>query len=183
MQNRTDYAGLSFWDRLRQTAGQYRRVGEMAAAAVGGVVFSSAQILGGITPFGVALAAAVPEELFLPALFGALFGYLWFPAPGSTMEYAAAILLLGGVRWTLSTGSLWRRIPQAPAVLAGGCMLAVSYTHLDVYKRQRFDREQVEDYIRRIQASRLKKSSEEVSQMSPDKLDDYIKKIAENKRG
>lgn len=124
MQNRTDYAGLSFWDRLRQTAGQYRRVGEMAAAAVGGVVFSSAQILGGITPFGVALAAAVPEELFLPALFGALFGYLWFPAPGSTMEYAAAILLLGGVRWTLSTGSLWRRIPQAPAVLAGGCMLA-----------------------------------------------------------
>ena len=124
MQNRTDYAGLSFWDRLRQTAGQYRHAGEMAVAAVGGVVFSSAQILGGITPFGVALAAAVPEELFLPALFGALFGYLWFPAPGSTMEYAAAILLLGGVRWTLSTGSLWRRIPQAPAVLAGGCMLA-----------------------------------------------------------
>lgn len=124
MQNRTDYAGLSFWDRLRQTAGQYRHAGEMAAAAVGGVVFSSAQILGGITPFGVALAAAVPEELFLPALFGALFGYLWFPAPGSTMEYAAAILLLGGVRWTLSTGSLWRRIPQASAVLAGGCMLA-----------------------------------------------------------
>lgn len=124
MQNRTDYAGLSFWDRLRQTAGQYRHAGEMAAAAVGGIVFSSAQILGGITPFGVALAAAVPEELFLPALFGALFGYLWFPAPGSTMEYAAAILLLGGVRWTLSTGSLWRRIPQAPAVLAGGCMLA-----------------------------------------------------------
>lgn len=124
MQNRTDYAGLSFWDRLRQTAGQYRHAGEMAAAAVGGVVFSSAQILGGITPFGVALAAAVPEELFLPALFGALFGYLWFPAPGSTMKYAAAILLLGGVRWTLSTGSLWRRIPQAPAVLAGGCMLA-----------------------------------------------------------
>ena len=124
MQNRTDYAGLSFWDRLRQTAGQYRHAGEMAAAAVGGVVFSSAQILGGITPFGVALAAAVPEELFLPALFGALFGYLWFPAPGSTMEYAAAILLLGGVRWTLSTGSLWRRIPQAPAVLEGGCMLA-----------------------------------------------------------
>lgn len=124
MQNRTDYAGLPFWDRLRQTAGQYRHAGEMAAAAVGGVVFSSAQILGGITPFGVALAAAVPEELFLPALFGALFGYLWFPAPGSTMEYAAAILLLGGVRWTLSTGSLWRRIPQAPAVLAGGCMLA-----------------------------------------------------------
>ena len=124
MQNRTDYAGLSFWDRLRQTAGQYRHAGEMAAAAVGGIVFSSAQILGGITPFGVALAAAVPEELFLPALFGALFGYLWFPAPGSTMEYAAAILLLGGVRWTLSTGSLWRRIPQAPAVLAGGGMLA-----------------------------------------------------------
>lgn len=47
----------------------------------------------------------------------------------------------------------------------------------------RFDREQVEDYIRRIQSSRMKKSSEEVSQMSPDKLDDYIKKIAENKRG
>lgn len=47
----------------------------------------------------------------------------------------------------------------------------------------RFDREQVEDYIRRIQSSRMKKSSEEVSRMSPDKLDDYIKKIAENKRG
>lgn len=66
---------------------------------------------------------AVPEGLFLPALFGALFGYLWFPAPGSAMEYAAAILLLGGVRWTLSSGSLWKRVPQAPAVLAGGCML------------------------------------------------------------
>ena len=123
MQNRTDYAGLPIRDRLRQTAGQYRRALEMAAAAAGGAVFAGAHILGGIAPFGVALAAAVPEGLFLPALFGALFGYLWFPAPGSAMEYAAAILLLGGVRWTLSSGSLWKRIPQAPAVLAGGCML------------------------------------------------------------
>ena len=101
MQNRTDYAGLPIRDRLRQTAGQYRRALEMAAAAAGGAVFAGAHILGGIAPFGVALAAAVPEGLFLPALFGALFGYLWFPAPGSAMEYAAAILLLGGVRWTL----------------------------------------------------------------------------------
>lgn len=123
MQNRTDYAGLPIRDRLRQTAGQYRRALEMAAAAAGGAVFAGAHILGGIAPFGVALAAAVPEGLFLPALFGALFGYLWFPAPGSAMEYAAAILLLGGVRWTLSSGSLWKRVPQAPAVLAGGCML------------------------------------------------------------
>lgn len=106
MQNRTDYAGLPIRDRLRQTAGQYRRALEMAAAAAGGAVFAGAHILGGIAPFGVALAAAVPEGLFLPALFGALFGYLWFPAPGSAMEYAAAILLLGGVRWTLSSGSL-----------------------------------------------------------------------------
>ena len=98
MQNRTDYAGLPIRDRLRQTAGQYRRALEMAAAAAGGAVFAGAHILGGIAPFGVALAAAVPEGLFLPALFGALFGYLWFPAPGSAMEYAAAILLLGGVR-------------------------------------------------------------------------------------
>ena len=123
MQNRTDYAGLPIRDRLRQAAGQYRRALEMAAAAAGGAVFAGAHILGGIAPFGVALAAAAPEGLFLPALFGALFGYLWFPAPGSAMEYAAAILLLGGVRWTLSSGSLWKRIPQAPAVLAGGCML------------------------------------------------------------
>ena len=86
MQNRTDYAGLPIRDRLRQTAGQYRRVLEMAAAAAGGAVFAGAHILGGIAPFGVALAAAVPEGLFLPALFGALFGYLWFPAPGSAME-------------------------------------------------------------------------------------------------
>ena len=41
----------------------------------------------------------------------------------SAVRNAAAILLLGGVRWTLSSGSLWKRIPQAPAVLAGGCML------------------------------------------------------------
>ena len=94
MQNRTDYAGLPIRDRFRQTAGQYRRALEMAAAAAGGAVFAGAHILGGIAPFGVALAAAVPEGLFLPALFGALFGYLWFPAPGSAMEYAAAILLL-----------------------------------------------------------------------------------------
>ena len=47
----------------------------------------------------------------------------------------------------------------------------------------RFDREQVEDYIKRILACKMRKSKEEVSQMSPDKLDDYIKKIAENKRG
>lgn len=124
MQNRTDYAGLPIRDRLRQTAGQYRRALEMAAAAAGGAVFAGAHILGGIAPFGVALAAAVPEGLFLPALFG---GAVRIPlVPGARavpMEYAAAILLLGGVRWTLSSGSLWKRIPQAPAVLAGGCML------------------------------------------------------------
>ena len=103
MQNRTDYAGLPIRDRLRQTAGQYRRALEMAAAAAGGAVFAGAHILGGIAPFGVALAAAVPEGLFLPALFGALFGYLWFPAPGSAMEYAAAILLLCSVLcWVLA---------------------------------------------------------------------------------
>ena len=40
------------------------------------------------------------------------------------MECAAAILLLGGVRWSPSpAAALWKRIPQAPAVLAGGCML------------------------------------------------------------
>ena len=61
MQNRTDYAGLPIRDRLRQTAGQYRRALEMAAAAAGGAVFAGAHILGGIAPFGVALAAAVPE--------------------------------------------------------------------------------------------------------------------------
>lgn len=130
MQNRTDYAGLPIRDRLRQTAGQYRRALEMAAAVAGGAVFAGAHILGGIAPFGVALAAAVPEGLFLPALFGALFGYLWFPAPGSAMEYAAAILLLGGVRWTLSSGSLWKRFPRrrlcwqgAACWWEGGCGL------------------------------------------------------------
>ena len=124
MQNRTDYAGVPIRDRLRQTAGQYRRYLEMAAAAGGSAVFAGAYILGGIAPFGVALAAAVPSDLFLPALFGALFGYLWFPAPGSGMEYAAAVLLLGGVRWTLGSGSLWKRFPYVPAAAAGGCMLA-----------------------------------------------------------
>lgn len=102
-QNRLCRASIR--DRLRQTAGQYRRALEMAAAAAGGAVFAGAHILGGIAPFGVALAARGAGGT-VPA--GAVRGAVRIPlvpGAGKCQGYAAAILLLGGVRWTLSSGS------------------------------------------------------------------------------
>ena len=126
MQNRTDFIGISLGDRLRQAAAQNQRLLRLIASALVSAVFSGSYILGGIAPFGVAFAAAVPLEYSTPAIFGALVGYLWAPGGQGGMQYIAAILLLGGVRWTLGTGSLWRRLPYAAPVAAGGCMLAGS---------------------------------------------------------
>lgn len=47
----------------------------------------------------------------------------------------------------------------------------------------RFDREQVEDYIRRILDARMKKSNEEIGQMSREEFSDYFEMIAKKKRG
>lgn len=105
-QNRLCRASIR--DRLRQTAGQYRRALEMAAAAAGGAVFAGAHILGGIAPFGVALAAAVPEGLFLPALFGALFGYLWFPAPAVPWNMPPPSCCWAGCGGPSPAAALWK---------------------------------------------------------------------------
>lgn len=48
---------------------------------------------------------------------------------------------------------------------------------------QRFDREQVQDYINKIRSYKLKKDSAEISGMTGGELDDYIKKLSEKKRG
>ena len=122
MQHRTDYIGIPFGEKLRQLLLENRRLLAQMAAAAAGAVMAGGRIVGGIAPFGVAFAAAVPEGLFAPALFGALFGYLWLQ-PAGGMEYVAAVLLLGALRWTLGSGSLWRRVPYAAPAAAGGAML------------------------------------------------------------
>ena len=118
MQHRTDYIGIPFGEKLRQLLLENRRLLAQMAAAAAGAVMAGGRIVGGIAPFGVAFAAAVPEGLFAPALFGALFGYLWLQ-PAGGMEYVAAVLLLGALRWTLGSGSLWRRVPYAAPAAAG----------------------------------------------------------------
>ncbi len=125
MQNRTDFIGISLGERLKHAADQNRRLLGLAASAVLSAVFSGSYLLGGIAPFGVAFAAAVPLEYSTPAIFGALVGYLWAPHQAG-MQYIAAVLLLGGVRWTLGTGSMWRRLPYAAPAAAGGSMLVGS---------------------------------------------------------
>ena len=110
---------------------------QQALSAAMGFLFSGASIYGSASPFGVAWAGAAQPDKALASSLGALIGYLFSMGSSSgTMRYLAAIILLMGLRWSLSIFSertvrmfsplmagLSILVTGLAAVLAGGATL------------------------------------------------------------
>ena len=101
------------------------------AAAAAGALAGGTTLLGSLAPFGVALAAGVPQRLLFAVTAGAVAGSavsLPFTASG---QYLTAVLAAAGVRLLLARSS--RRIePAAAASLAGAVVLLAASVLMSV---------------------------------------------------
>ncbi len=79
-----------------------RKVIIAAASFFSGLLCSRGLVFGKYSPFGVAAVAAVPRGGMWAAVFGAFLGYL-LPSPVYvSVRYAAAIVAVAAIRWSLS---------------------------------------------------------------------------------
>ena len=93
-----------FWDRAREAfSSPYARKAILNTASfLGGMLCSRGLVFGKFAPFGVAAVASVPREGLWAAALGAFLGYL-LPSPAAVpVRYAAAILAVTAIRWSLS---------------------------------------------------------------------------------
>ena len=81
----------------------YVRRGVVAAGSfLGGVLCARGLVFGRYAPFGVAMAAAAPRGGMWAAVLGAMLGYI-APSPVYVpLRYAAALLAVAAIRWSLS---------------------------------------------------------------------------------
>ncbi len=82
--------------------GQARKLLVMAGSFLAGLVCSRGLMFGKYAPFGVAAAASVPREELWAGALGAFLGYL-LPSPVYVpVRYAAALVAVTAIRWSLS---------------------------------------------------------------------------------
>ena len=88
--------------RREQEQGLSRQAGMMALWALVGLLVSRATVYGGMSPFGVGVAAAMNGSGAPVVYLAAIVGYL---LPGGTLlpiRYIAAVLAVAGIKWSLS---------------------------------------------------------------------------------
>lgn len=126
---------LSLFGRLRE-AGQDRGVRGLILQIIWlgcGFLAANGSVFGSYAPFGISLCAAVPFPGVIPALIGALAGYIIFPAGGGSFRYIAAMIAVIAIRWTLADIKQLKRYSIYPAVVCfvpvfatGMAMMSVS---------------------------------------------------------
>lgn len=94
-----------------------RKIITVLGSFFSGLLCSRGLVFGKYAPFGVAAAAAVPKSGMWAAVFGAFFGYL-LPSPVYvSVRYAAALVAVAAIRWSLSELKAVNTHPlYAPAV-------------------------------------------------------------------
>ena len=94
-----------------------------------GLLLSLARILGESAPFGVALAAAAPLPLVLPAAAGGMVGYLMGGGMAADFSRVGALLLAAMARWV--AGPRWEKHRGwAGPLLAGSAVFAAGVAPL-----------------------------------------------------
>lgn len=99
MQNKTEAAALGVGDRLKKALREGRRPLELILTALTGFVMARCFLFGGLSPFGVALAAAMGGIASAGAAMGALAGYLLVADPIANITYMDAIGLTVSGKW------------------------------------------------------------------------------------
>ena len=134
MSNPTEIRGLKLADRL----GAALRGGSYPVLsfyhAVGGMVLALARIIGELSPFGVAFAAAVPFRFTLPAMLGVVLGYLMGGGMARCYRYVGAVLLVTVLRW-LAGEKVWNKRAEWLAPLAAGSAVFLAGVLPALYSR------------------------------------------------
>ena len=129
MKNSTQFVGMTLKLRLRQMLTGDPVLLRRFAAAVWGLVYARAGILGITGTFGSALVAGVGYEDTIPACLGAVCGYMLTADPASNVGFAllciicAAAKLVAGRRW-------WEARPWVAWFAAGGSVAVVGLPSL-----------------------------------------------------
>ncbi len=91
------------WCGLRDQlqAGYARKALVMAGSFFGGMVCARGLVFGKYAPFGVAAVAAAPREGLWAGALGAFLGYLFPSAVYVPVRYAAALVAVTAIRWSM----------------------------------------------------------------------------------
>ena len=123
MGNKTDLVGVSPVEHLRQFARQRSHLLATVGSALAGAVMAQGLLFESVSPFGVALVAALGGLNAMGAALGAIFGYLVLSDPVRGTGYTAAVLLVLAAKWLF--GSRVKKESWQPGAAALACFLGL----------------------------------------------------------
>ena len=85
-----------------KTSDYIKKAAKRILPAVAGFLLARAEIIGGVYPFGAALAAAAPRGYAASALFGIILGYFIPGGMTGRLKYIAAAFAVAGIKWALA---------------------------------------------------------------------------------
>lgn len=119
MKNRTDMVGVGVGERMRQAVCNQQKAAQLMAWGIFSYIISAGNMLDGLSPFGVAMVAACPQQFLAATAIGATGGSLFPAGVAMSMKYAAACLIAAVARWSLLSGRLMKQSFWTAPVLAG----------------------------------------------------------------
>ena len=111
MHNRTTIREMTLGERMLQELRAHRLIVEYVVYLVTGFISANAFVLGGLAPFGVALAASAKEKYHAAATLGATLGYMISFHVEGNLKYILAMLILFTLRKFIQSGKLLRKFP------------------------------------------------------------------------
>ena len=96
-----------------------KEVGKQALAALCGFLMSRGTVFGGILPFGLSFAAAVPADYLALSALGCFFGYLYPAADVSPFRYLAALFAIVAIKSLLTAMTKYAARPWVSSLTVG----------------------------------------------------------------
>lgn len=106
-----------------------KRAGLKLLPVLAGLLLSRTGVMGGMYPFGAALAASAPKGYALFSIAGVMLGLLLPGGPPETLRCAASALAVAGIRWALSE---LKGIGKSPLLPSASAFLGVMLTGMVV---------------------------------------------------
>ncbi len=119
MEQRTDMIGVGLGEKSRQEALNRPELVLQLLWGAFSYIIAAGNMLEGLSPFGVALAAACPQKLLLACAIGATGGSLFPSGVALSMKYAAGVMIAAVARMMLFGGTLLRYSAIYAPLLAG----------------------------------------------------------------
>lgn len=127
MQNRTEFIGINYLDRFKQTLFSNSAIFKTIFCFFSGMLFSGTSIFGGISPFGIAFVASASKGYFIPAGIGSLLGYLFLLGNETMGSYIISLFIICVAKWFLYEKEVFIKLKNIlPCFLVAGVFGSVS---------------------------------------------------------